>query len=287
MNIKDICIASTAVFIWGSYSVAIKLGLEELPPFLMSSFRVLLPAIFIVPFFRPSKKHLKGILLLSVGMSVEAALSFTGMQYIEGGCATIIYQLVIPFCALLALLFFNDKLTLTQWLGMTISFAGVVMIAGAPSVEHVWAVLLIAGAAFTWSVTNVVVIKKIPAPVSPLMLVGWSALFSFPQLLLVSLLFEKNHIEIIEKASLSAWFTVLYLSIACFIIAQILWYYLIRKYPVTKIIPFLFFEPAIGLLLGYFILSEPLSWQKVLGCALVISGMILIELFACKKEKTA
>ncbi len=287
MKILDMCLAFLAVLIWGSFSIAIKLGLEDFPPFLMSTIRLLFPIIILAPFFRPSKKHLIGVLLISIGMTIEAVLAFTALQYTEGSCSTIVWQLAIPFSALLVMFFFNDKLTLLQWLGMTVSFAGVVMIAGAPSINLIWPLFMIAGAAFTWSLYNVVVIKKIPAPVSPFMLVGWGALFSFPQILLVSLLFEKNHIEIIEKASLSAWFTVLYLSIACFIIAQILWYYLIRKYPVTKIIPFLFFEPAIGLLLGYFILSEPLSWQKVLGCALVISGMILIELFACKKEKTA
>ena len=293
MKFYDVFIILLVIFMWASYYIAIKLGVagsspnlgvENFPPLLMGSFRFLFPAIILAPFFRLSKKHLKGVLLFSLAITIEAALSYVGMQHIEGGCATVIYQLVIPFSAILAMIFFKDKLSMEQWFGIIVSFVGIIIIVGSPSVTNMLGVFMLIGATFSFSVSNIVV-KKIPAPVSAFMLVGWGAVFCVPQLLLLSFLFEEGQVEALKNASTTTWITIFYLGIVSAIIAQLLWYYLIRKYPVTKVIHFMLLEPAIGLLLAYVALSESLSWQKVLGCAVVIVGMILVEFSARRRKR--
>ena len=282
MKFQDTCLAFLTVCMWGSYFVIAKFGVAEFPPIIMCAIRVFFPIVFLTPFFYPSKKHIKGLLLLSVGITSEIALTLLGLKYIEGSITTIVFQLAVPFSALMAFLVFNEKLNKLQWSGMAVAFAGVVMIAETPSVESVLPVFLIAGSAFAWAVSNII-IKKMSA-VSPLILVGWGAFFAFPQLLLLSFLFEDGQLDAIKTASITAWGAIAYIGIVSFILAQVFWYYLIGKYSVTKITPFLFFEPAIGLFLGYFLLSETLSWQKLLGCTLVVLGMIMIKFISNKKN---
>jgi len=75
---------------------------------------------------------------------------------------------------------------------MLISFAGIVLIAGQPSLsEQLPAILLTAAGAMTWAVGQIMV-KRLENPPSGFALTAWIGVFSGPQMILGSFIFEDS-----------------------------------------------------------------------------------------------
>ena len=98
MNIKNnkylpFIIITILSLIWGSTWVAIKIGLEDLPPFLSAGWRFLLASIFLfaygikakLPFPKDLRSHLFLLTFSAINFTVSYALVYWGEQYINSG----------------------------------------------------------------------------------------------------------------------------------------------------------------------------------------------------------
>jgi O-acetylserine/cysteine efflux transporter len=55
-----------------------------------------------------------------------------------------------------------------------------------------------------------------------------------------------------------------------------LWFAMMRRYPVTQVMPFTLLEPVFGALTAVFLLNEAWDWQMVLGALVTVSGLAII-----------
>lgn len=275
---SDLMAAFAVVLFWGLNFVVAKIGLEQFPPLLMMATRFGVVALVLAPFLRWPSGRLRMLMAYAFTLGlVHFALMFTGLAHADVAVAAIAIQIQVPFSALLAALFFSDRIGWRQASGMAVAITGVVVLAGEPREgTELWAVVLIVGAAMAFAVSNLQM--KALSDLSPAMVNGWLALLATPQLLLASLVLESGQWNALTSADWRGWGSVAYQSIVVVVLCYSLWYRLLRRYPVTQVVPLTLLIPVFGVIGGVFLLDEPVSLQLAIGGALTLAGVAIILL---------
>ena len=134
LSALDWTAAWAVVLIWALNFIIGKVGVMQLPPLLLMALRFALVAGLLSPFLKPLPGRWPTVMALSVVLGVlHFGLMFAGLRGIDAGPAAIAIQLTVPFSALLALLFYRERLGLWQLAGMLVAFVGVYLLAGIPS----------------------------------------------------------------------------------------------------------------------------------------------------------
>ncbi len=278
MKPAHILLALLIMLIWGLNFVMAKIGLAEFPPLLLVGLRFTLVAVLLVAFVPVPKDKLPQILAVSVVMgSLHFSLMFTGFAEVDAAIAAIAVQIQVPFSSLLAAMFFGDKLGWRRAAAMVVAFVGIVIVAGEPRMESKLAPLaMIIAASFLWAVGSFQVRQM--GKMNEFSTNAWMAVFTAPQLLFASALFESGQIDAIANASWAAWGAIAFMAIFVTIVGYGLWYYLLPRYPVNQTMPFILLMPDFGVLFGVWLLDEVLSWQMVVGGVLTLAGVGVIVL---------
>lgn len=278
MSLPDWLRFAAVMLIWGFNFPISKIGITELPPILMMALRFSLVALLLCPWRRLPPGRLGHILLLSVTFgSVHFPLMFYGLSRIDASLASLLVPMQVPIAAVLAAIVFRDRLTWPLLLGMGVAFAGIVIIAGEPRVGDDWLpVAMILAAAFAWAVANIQV--KYLGQIDPFALSGWIAFFATPQLVIMSLLLERNHIAILAAAGWHGYGAVAYNAIAVTIVSYALWYPMMRKYPINLLMPLTLAAPVAAVAASMLVLGESLTAQVAIGGAATLVGVAITTL---------
>jgi O-acetylserine/cysteine efflux transporter len=273
----DLLRTLAVMLIWGLNFIAAKWGLQEFPPLLMMGMRFSLVALLLCPWNRLSPRLLLHVLPLSLTLgSVHFSLMFGGLARVDAALAALLVPVQVPIAAVLAALFFRERLTVRLALGLAIAFVGIVLIAGEPGASDPLAVAMILGASFVWAVANIQL--KFVAGADPYALSGWIAFFAAPQLLGLSLLFEHEHWRVLTEASWRGWSSTLYQAVAVAIASYAMWYRLIRLYPVNQLMPFTLLAPVVAVAGAVVLLGEDVSLRLVAGGLATMAGVAVTVL---------
>ncbi|MDI5987149.1 EamA family transporter [Halomonas sp. M4R5S39] len=277
MPLRDLLLGLAVIAIWALNIIIIKVGVAEMPPLLMTTLRFLLVAALLVPFHPVARHQLPFLLLLSVTFgTLHFALLFIGLGQAEAGTGALLVQMGTPFATLLAVFFLRERLGPKRLIGLALSFAGVVVLAGGPTLPSPLPLALLLLSALGWAVSQLL-IKRGPN-LAPLALAGWVALFAVPQVALGSLLFEGDHLEAMRQAGWAGWGAVGYTAVMSSIVAYGLWYGLLHRHPVNRVVPMTLLVPVLAVLLGVLLLGDTLGIHKLAGGGLVVAGIGLIVL---------
>ncbi|MBZ0329511.1 EamA family transporter [Halomonas sp. ANAO-440] len=275
MPLRDLLLGLVIVTIWALNIIVIKLGVAELPPLLLTTLRFILVASLLVPFHPVARHQLPFLLLLSVTFgTLHFALLFIGLGQAEAGTGALLVQMGTPFATLLAVIFLGERLSAKRIVGLVLSFGGVMILAGGPSLPSPLPMALLLLSALGWAISQLL-IKKGPN-IAPMALAGWVALFAIPQVGLGSWWFESGQMEAISQAGLFGWGAVFYTAVMSSIVAYGLWYGLLRRHAVSRLAPLSLLVPAGAVVLGIVLLGEQLNTHIAIGGAMVIAGVALI-----------
>jgi len=265
--------------IWGVNFVMVKMGLAHMSPLFFVAIRFTLAAMILFPFAGLPRKHLKRILPLSFTLGVmHFTLIFTGMAKLDAATSAIAVQLQVPFSALLAAYFFGETLHWRRITGMAIAFAGIVVIAGQPSIlAHPWPLISVVTAAAVWSIANVQV-KKLGDEIDAVTLNGWIALLAAPQLLVISFFIDGNQWPHIFEIGWPGVIALAYQAVLVAAFSYWIWYNLMRRYPVNQVMPFMLLQPIIGMIASAILLGEHITINMIAGGILILIGVAIIIL---------
>jgi O-acetylserine/cysteine efflux transporter len=266
------------VAVWGFNFIAIKIGLDEIPPLLLGAIRFFLTSIPAVFFIKRPAAPFKMIIWYGLVMfAMPFSLLFVGMQAgVTPGLASLLLQLQVFFTVLLAVLFMEEKLHPWQIVGALVSFAGIALVAmhlGGDT--RLSGFLLVIAAAAAWGAGNVVS-KKI-GKVNMVSLVVWGSLIAWPPLLILSLMMEGTD-KILYSLHHLTWLSssaVLYLTYLATLFAFGAWSWLIHHHPLRIIAPFTLLVPVFGILSSVLLLGEALQPWKIVAASLVIIGLCI------------
>ena len=286
MKTSDVALALVVMAIWGLNFVAVKIGVQEIPPVLFVTLRFAFAFLLMVPFVPWPKGRWRDLLVLSFVLgSLHFTTMFTASRYLEAGTMAVVTQLQAVFSALLGRLWFGERLGTLGWIGMTIAFGGVLLIAGEPSVgDRLWALgLPVLGCAF-FALYHARV-KRI-GNLSANVLNCWVSLLIVPQTLAISLAMEQGQAQAMLGLSWNGVAALLYQVVPMVIISYWAWYRLLYRYPLTRVAPFQMLVPLFGVLAGALVLGEPLTVQKIAGGAVTVVGVALVVLRPMRDKPT-
>ena len=284
MKIKDIFIALLVPIILGFGFVIAKPAMQYFPPYLLMGLRFTIPALILVWWFPLPKGLYFNLFKVSlIGSTLQYGLTYTGLNIIDASSAVLLVMLEVPFGIIIAFFLLKEIPTVKNIIGLIIAFIGVFILTGAPNLEGKYiGVSLVLLGAFTWSL-GAVMAKSLSKKIGAFALMTWLCVFSGPMLLLVSLFFDGNPISYFISANFYSWLTVIFLGFFMQPIGYAAWYYVLKKYPVNKVMPVLLVLPLTGLVTSIFLLGESPHNQVFVGGAIIILGVTVI-LFT-KKNK--
>jgi O-acetylserine/cysteine efflux transporter len=284
ITLRDIGLALSVPINWGVGFTFAKAGLGEFPPLFLMSMRFSLSAVLLCWFFPPPSGQLGAIFIIAlVSATIQYGLTFTGLAGLDASTAILLVQLEVPFGALLAAFFLNDKLGWNRTFGMALAFFGVALIAGAPSLRNqLFSAFLVMSGALTWTLGQVMIKKMVTVTGFPL--ITWVAVFAGPQMFISSLLLENGHLSSLVNATIVGWGSVIYMGIVMTALGYGIWYHLLKKYAVNQVMPFLLLLPVSTVLGAVLFLGERPNIRTLIGGMFVIIGVAAIVIFGQGKK---
>jgi len=278
MNLIDILAAISVAVIWGVNISFIKISVAEFPPIFLTGLRFLIVALLLIWWVRPPWKQMRMIGVLSFAFGgVHFGSIFYGLRGVDVSIVAIFSMLGVPCSVLFARLLLKERFGWRKSCGMAIAFAGVFILLGEPAATasplHM-AVLCMA--VIAWGLGNNLV--KMLGPVNNFALNAWMGLFASVQLLMTSWLLETGQLSALLNASAQAWLGLAYVVLMATVTGYGLWYYLVGKYDVGRVVPFTLLVPVAGVLTGVLMMGENLSLSKVVGGAVTLVGVAIIQL---------
>lgn len=275
--------------IWGSTWLAIKIGLQDLPPFLFAGVRFVVASATLFAACAvwrvPAWPRTAGDWPFLVGTGAltfffNHGFLFWGEQFIPSGLAAVL-QATIPGFGLLAAhwLLPAEPLTFRKVLGVLLGLAGVATVfahqlhAGDQGRAAAWGSAAVVFAAASVAAGNVLV-KRRGAHLAPAAMAAWQMAFGCLPLLAVGTWREGSPLAL--RWTPSAVTCLLYLAVVGSSVAFFLYYWLTARVPVTHVMTVALVTPVFAVVLGWLALGETLSWRTALGAAVVLAGTTLI-----------
>lgn len=287
MSFWDTLAAFTVVLIWGLNVAVIKVGVAEFPPIFMTGLRFLIVAMTLIWWVRPPWKQMRSIGMLSlITGGVHFGGVFFGLKGVDVSIAAILILLGVPFSVLFARILLKERFSLKKICGMAVAFVGLLILLGQPATTssplHLFVFIV---AIIAWGAGNTFI--KMIGSINIFVLNAWLGLFASVQLLIVSMFLETGQLAALQNASLAAWGALGYTVLMATIVGYGLWYYLIGKYDVTKVVPFNMLVPVIGVLSGVFLMGDNLTLAQGTGGIISLIGVAIIQLRWAVYRKTS
>ncbi len=272
-------LATLTAVLWGGNQVAIKAGLEGMPPVAMAAARFALGLAVVALAARLTRTRVtavggqwRGLLELSLLFTTQILLLNIGTHYTSSSRSIVLISAYPFFTALFAhLLIPGDRLGLRQVLGMVFAFVGIIVLfAGSLSItDTAWLLgdALVLGSAVLLGLRQVV-LKRLVHGLHPYQVLFWQAALGIPLFIVVSLIFESpGEILWTRRAMLGVLYQGLVVAGACFIILV----FLLSKHPASRLGVFGFLTPVVGVVLAGWVMDEALS-QVVLASMILVAG---------------
>lgn len=278
MSLIQIVCAVMVPLLWGYQFVVIKVGIVEFPPLFFLGLRFLAMALLLVPFVKkPARQELSPVAAISVFLGgLNFGLFYVGLGLGSGSISAVAYQLATPFTILLAWPLLAERPSLVTSSGVLLAFLGVVVLAAGPGLSaNAIPILLVVGAALAFAVANV--LTKRHGPFDPLMLTGWSSLFTVPQVMLMSFVLEDGQLTSLVTADEHGWLALAYTVFIGGIVGFSLWFWLIARCTMGRVAPFGLLLPVFALISSALFLDEHITPTLIVGALLAISGVAITQ----------
>lgn len=280
MSPIDLLLMIMAQALWGANFAVIKLGVADWPPLFFVSIRMTLVALLLVPIVGlPRREHLPTLLRMCFILGVvHWGTLFTGLKTTDAATTSIVIQIQVPISALLATWLQQDKLGWRRWSGIAIAFIGIAVIVGTPQFAGGWrGALLIFVAACAWAAANIDV-KKLSASVDGWRLNAWTGLIAAPMTFASSLALEHGQWQAITHIDLRVGLAFAYQVVIVTTLCYGIWYGMMRRYPMSMVMPFTLSEPVFGAAAAILALGEPLTARLIIGTVITLAGLAIIVL---------
>jgi drug/metabolite transporter (DMT)-like permease len=271
---------------WGFNNVAIKLAIHDIPPLVQSASRSVIATLLVggwcqargIPLFKRDGTLAAGI-FAGILFGLEFLLIYRGLVWTTVTRGTLFLYLAPFFVAIGSRwLIPGDRFHMSQWLGLLLSFVGMVIAFGLPtpavSPHQLLGDVMLVGAALAWAATILLIKVTALNHTSPEKTLLYQLVVSAPLLGLGALVFGE-HIDAMPSALALGAFA--YQTLWVVSVTFVVWFALIVRYSAARLSAFTFLAPLCGVTAGHLVLNEPLTPPFALAVALVAAGLVLVN----------
>jgi drug/metabolite transporter (DMT)-like permease len=274
-------------FLWGGNLVSIKISNQGVPPILAAAIRSATAAGLLWAFARARhqevllpREDLRYGAIIGALFGLEFLCLYSGLVYTPVSRGTI-FLYMHPFWVAIGahLLLPKDRLTVLKSAGLLMAFIGLFAAFRSRSATLApvfWlGDLLELAAAFFWASTTLYV-KKIAGTrnISHYQTLFAQLLFSVPVLSLGWLVLERSEPYTLTLAVLVA------IGYQCLVVAffsYLIWFWMIHRFPVSRLSAFTFLAPVFGVVLSGLVLREPIPLLLWAGLVLIAAGIYVVN----------
>jgi drug/metabolite transporter (DMT)-like permease len=275
-------------FVWGSTYLAIRVGVREMPPFLMAGLRFTVAGLALYGWMRlagvpsPSWPEWRGATVLGALMFLlDYACLFWAEQRIPSGVSAVILA-AIPVCiTLLEIIFLRtQRLTVRLSLGLLVGIVGVAVLMDSSSslgeapLDRRGAIALLV-ACCGWSI-GTIVSRRLVLPESKPMSAGAQMLSGGVQLLILAAVSGEFADFRVQDVSRIAWFSLIYLIIAGSVVGYTAYVWLLHYEAPTKVGTYAYVNPVVAVIIGAGLGGEIIGRRTMLGTALILVSVVAI-----------
>jgi len=271
---------------WGFNQVAIKLAIHDIPPLTQAASRSAIAAILVaayarlrgIPLFKRDGTLLAGIAAGAL-FAIEFLLLYRGLMWTTA-TRTVLFLYTAPFLVVLGSRIFipGDHFYRSQWIGLSISFVGIVIAFGLPTPaadpHQMLGDLMALGGGAAWAATTLVIkassLRRISAEKTAL----YQLVVSAPLLAIGALLLGERIDAMPSALALGAF---VYQAVWVVSVSFVIWFALVLRYSATRLSAFTFLTPLFGVAAGHLVLHEPLTPAFALAVAFVAVGLVLVN----------
>jgi drug/metabolite transporter (DMT)-like permease len=270
---------------WGFNNVSIKLAIHDIPPLTQSAARSLIATVIVfawtqvrgMPMFKRDGTLWPGI-FAGVLFALEFLFIYRGLVWTTA-TRGVLFLYLAPFFVVIGSRWLvpGDRFGVSQWLGLLLSFAGIVIAFGLPtpatSSYQMLGDLMLVGGGAAWAATTLIIKASSLSRISAEKTLLYQLVVSVPLLGLGAVVFGE-HIDAMPSAiALGAFsYTILVVSLTF-----AMWFVLIVRYSAARLSVFTFLAPLFGVAAGHFVLGDPLTPPFALAVVLVAIGILLVN----------
>ena len=273
---------------WGSTYLAMRYGVEVLPPFVLGSLRFLMAGVLMLAGAAalrmkvwPSRQELVRLVVIGVLMLGCGNTSVIwSEQYLPTGLAALIVA-VIPLYAALIEIFLprGEGLRVKGWIGVCMGFAGLVFLLWPGLREglrgdsrQIIAAAVLLGGALCWTSASIIS-RRSSFRLGGFVVAGWEMLFGGVFNVLMMLATKGYHGA---QWGLQAWASTLYLVTFGSILTYSAYVYLLKHVAVSKVATYAYVNPVIAVILGVIFLKERFVVVEYIGMAAILVAVFLV-----------
>jgi drug/metabolite transporter (DMT)-like permease len=282
-----IAIAFLSVYVfWGMTYLAMRVAVEEIPPYLMAGTRFVLAGAILFVWARrrgdpaPTAQHwwaatvIGAFLLLGGNASVAWA-----EQRVPSGLAALLIGVMPIWMVGLEWLRRGSRPSAQVVAGLLLGAGGVGLLVlpqgGGNGMDLVGAaVLILAAASWAW---GSVISKSAPLPESPFLATSLEMIAGGVLCLLVAALSGELKGFSVSEVSGRAALCWLYLVVFGSLVAFTAYIWLLGVTSIAKVGTYAYVNPIVAVLLGWAVLAEPVTWRTVVAAAVILLGVALVN----------
>jgi drug/metabolite transporter (DMT)-like permease len=263
--------------------MAIKIGLNTLTPFFSLGLRYLTAGICLAIYLwivdrkiTLQKRQLKLLILITLfNYIVPYSLVYWAEQFIYSDIASVIFAMLPINVATVCFFYQEEKFAFYEWLGILISFAGILIIFSETVFKgmrfHLYAMIAVYFSSLSQAVMTII-LKKYKGKYHPLKINLFPILLTGIIITGFSFAIENLNDNVLR---LSGIISIFYLSIFGTVIAFALYFWLIGQIKLSLVSSTAYILPIIAIFFGWIFLNEKLSSMQLSGSAMVLGGVFI------------
>ncbi len=279
--------------IWGLQQVVLKLAAADISPMMQIAIRSGLSAILVYPLIQRqkgttlwSKQYLFPGMWVAFLFSAEFFLVAEALRYTSASHTVVLLYTAPIFVALgLHWKLPAERLSMLQWVGISIAFLGIVVtFLGREEVHSTATQAMISNTLFgdflallaglLWALTTISLRLTQLSDAHPTQTLFYQLVGGCVLLLPLAFLMGQAEIHWTGLAIGSLIFHTIVVSFISFM----LWFWLLRNYLANRLGVFSFLTPIFGMLFGVLFLNEQIELNFLFGAAMVMLGVMIVSL---------
>ena len=285
-------------FVWGSTFLAIRVGVREVPPFLLAAIRFLIAGIILYVWMRakgtpsPTGREWASASIVALLIFVcDYGLLFWAEQRVPSGIAAVMMATIPVFMALSEIVFLGtQRFTARLAFALLVGIGGVAVLVSrslslSESPINTAGAISLVIASISWALAAVLM-RKLPLPAAKPMSSAAQMVTGGVLLILASSALGEFRGFHLQAVSLGAWMALAYLIVAGSIVGFTAYVWLLHYESPTKVGTYAYVNPVVAVAVGYFLGGESVGPRTLLGTLLVLVSVIVITTTPAKKPAT-
>ncbi|WP_419949829.1 drug/metabolite exporter YedA [Candidatus Palauibacter sp.] len=292
---RHLLLAFAAVYlVWGSTYLAIRFGVETIPPFILGGTRFLIAGLILAVVSRvrgapaPKPAEWKAATISGVFMVVGGnGLVCWAELYVPSGLAALLVATVPLWLVAIARLGPDREVARPlEVLGLVFGLAGVVVLVGgsneeigvgdATSNQVLVGALVILVASLSWAVGSMYN-RRAALPSPPLYGTGLTMIAGGAVLLLVALGAGEFGRFSPADVSVRSWWSLAYLTLFGSIVAFSAYMWLLRNVRPAAAGTYAYVNPVVALFLGWWLAGEAFTPPMLAGSVIIVAAVVLVQ----------